>query len=558
MVGYRNFAIVAAALTATAVAAVGKAPTDADLKRITAAVPDRATVKPAGPRKLLVFSLCRSYRHASIPCGIKAVEAMAEKTGAFEAVVSDDISMFEPRNIKRFDAILMNNCTGELFLPPNWKKLPPDQKSAARERNGRLQKSLLDFVSGGKGLIVIHGGLWCFLETGRGRYADLVGAKFVAHPWHTKVNVKLDDPGHPLCAAFGAKGFAIRDEIYTFTAPYSRQKQRVLYSLDTGGMKLKDNFKGRRGDGDYALGWIKTCGKGRVFYSAFGHDFHVFWTPAILRHWLDGIQYALGDLKADATPRPPPRAGRATGKIVLIAGPNSHRKGEHDHEEGVALLKQCLDAAGKDKGIGTRVVLKSWPRDPGILDDAGTILIYADGGNRHPLAATDRLEKIRGLMARGVGLVLIHYAVMPPRGAEADFLAWTGGYYQSGYSKNPLNTVKVSPATPSHPICRGWKAFTARDEFYYRIRFGAGDGRVAAIMTAGLPGNKPNREVLAWAVQRADGGRGFGFTGAHFHRNWRIEPFRKMVLNAIWWTAKMDVPSDGVHDHLGDAGPGGK
>ena len=295
-----------------------------------------------------------------------------------------------------------------------------------------------------------------------------------------------------------------------------------------------------------------------MFYSAFGHDFHVYWAPAILRHWLDGIQYALGDLKADATPRPLPRAGRGTGKIVLIAGPNSHRNGEHDHEEGVALLKQCLDAAGKGKGIGTRVVLKSWPRDASILDDADTILIYADGWNRHPLAVRDRLEKIRGLTARGVGLVLIHYAVVPPKGAEGDFLAWTGGYYQMGYSKNPFNTVEVSPATPSHPICRGWKAFTARDELYYRIRFAPDDKRVAAIMTAGLPKNKPNREVLAWAVQRADGGRGFGFTGAHFHRNWRIEPFRRMVLNAIWWTAKMDVPSGGVRDALGDTRPGGK
>ena len=136
--------------------------------------------------------------------------------------------------------------------------------------------------------------------------------------------------------------------------------------------------------------------------------------------------------------------------------------------------------------------------------------------------------------------------------AEEDFLEWIGGYYARNYSKNPVNEVETVPASPDHPICRGWQAFTARDEYYYRIRFKDDDKRLTPIMTARLPKDKPNTEALAWAVQREDGGRGFGFTGGHFHANWKIKPLRTMVLNAIAWTAGLDVPESGVASEQAD------
>ena len=546
-----NKLIVAAAIISSiAAGAFAKPPTAEDFAKIVAAAPDKAPAKPAKPRKLLVFSLTKSYRHASIPCGVKAIEAMGSKTGAFTTVVSDDIAMFEPEKIKQFDAIVMNNTTGELFLPKNFKKLPADQKAAAEQYDKNLKKSLKDFVTGGKGLAVIHGGLWCFLSTWRAEYAEIVGADFVAHPWHTKVTVKIDDPDSPLCAAFEGKSFEVFDEIYAFTKPYSRASQRVLYSLDTSKMKLKDKFNGKRDDGDYALGWLKECGKGRVFYSALGHDYPVFYNPAVLQHWLAGIQYALGDLKADATPRPlkTTSAKKKTTKIVLIAGKASHGKGAHAYSDGVDLFKKYLDAAGKDKGIETLVIKNNWPADPSVLDDASTIVVYSDGWAIHALMDKEkkRVAKIRKLIDAGVGLVCIHYAVCPPLGEDDTFLKWVGGYYEKDYSKNPHNEVEVAPGSPKHPLCRGWKPFTTRDEYYYKIRFGKDDKRLIPVMTTMLPKNKPEREVIAWAVQRADGGRGFGFTGGHFHRNWAIEDCRKMILNAIWWTAKIEIPADGV------------
>jgi type 1 glutamine amidotransferase len=146
-------------------------------------------------------------------------------------------------------------------------------------------------------------------------------------------------------------------------------------------------------------------------------------------------------------------------------------------------------------------------------------------------------------MNRGCGLVCLHYAVAAPPGAEAEFLEWLGGYWEKDYSKNPISTARASPGMPQHPVCRGWDAFTARDEFYYQIRFKEGDRRLVPVATAMLPTDAPKEETIAWALERADGGRSFGFTGGHFHETWRIEPVRTMVLNAILWTAKMDVPA---------------
>jgi type 1 glutamine amidotransferase len=136
--------------------------------------------------------------------------------------------------------------------------------------------------------------------------------------------------------------------------------------------------------------------------------------------------------------------------------------------------------------------------------------------------------------------------VCPPLGNDADFQKWVGGFYEKGYSQNPHNNVEVRPGAPDHPLCRGWKPFTTNDEYYYKIRFGKDDKRLIPVMTTMLPKKKPQKEVIAWAVERKDGGRGFGFTGGHFHKNWAIEDCRKMILNAIWWTAKIEIPAQGV------------
>lgn len=134
----------------------------------------------------------------------------------------------------------------------------------------------------------------------------------------------------------------------------------------------------------------------------------------------------------------------------------------------------------------------------------------------------------------------------PKERGGPEFLEWIGGYYERPYSQNPVNVAAVTQASPQHPISRGWQSFEGRAEWYYKIRFRPGDPRVTPILTTMLPKNAPQREVIAWAVERADGGRGFGFTGAHYHLNWGIRDFRRMVVNAILWSAKLEVPRGGA------------
>jgi type 1 glutamine amidotransferase len=272
----------------------------ADIPKITAAMPEKPRVAPAKPRKLLVYSEAHGFRHTACAWGAKTFEIMGKKTGAFEPVVTDDMSMFEPDKLQEFDAVCLNNTTGDIFLPKNFASLPKDQQEAARKKEAELQKSLTDFVASGKGFIGIHAATDANYKWAE--YGKMLGAYFWGHPWNEKVGIKIDDPKHPLCAAFGGKNFEITDEIYQFKEPYSRDTLRVLLSIDTSTTNMNKGDKIRRKDNDFAVSWVKSYGKGRVFYCSLGHRNEIFSNPMVLQHYLDGIQFALGDLPADATP----------------------------------------------------------------------------------------------------------------------------------------------------------------------------------------------------------------------------------------------------------------
>ncbi len=302
--------LLAAALAVGLTAATGwaakprKGPSAEEIQRITDAVAKiKPAAKPAKPRKLLVYSVSWGYFHSSIPYGKQAVRIIGSKTGAFEATVSDDPSMFEAETLKQFDAVFFNNTNRDIFLPQNFKNLPPEKKKAATERDERLKRSLCSFLASGKGLAVIHAGVASFREWPE--FGEIIGARFDNHPWGagSEVTLKIEEPGHPLTQAFKKPLFVVKDEIYQLKAPYSRDKARVLLSIDTERTDMK---KGgiHRTDGDFAITYVKTYGKGRVFYNALGHMHELFWNPTVLQHYLDGIQFALGDLAADATPRP--------------------------------------------------------------------------------------------------------------------------------------------------------------------------------------------------------------------------------------------------------------
>ena len=234
----------------------------------------------------------------------------------------------------------------------------------------------------------------------------------------------------------------------------------------------------------------------------------------------------------------------AAAKIVLIAGRPSHGPGEHEFNAGTLLLEKCLR---QNPGIETVVVKGGWPEDEKAFDGAAAIVLYMDGGVRHPILTGTRLETLARLMQKGVGMACLHYAVEAPKESGGpQLLDWIGGFYDRPYSQNPINDVPLTQASPRHEISRGWKSFQSRDEWYYKIRFRPEDKRVKPILTTLLPKDAPNRETVTWAAQRTDGGRGVGFTGGHFHKNWGIEAQRRMIVNAILWVAKAPVPAGGA------------
>jgi len=269
-------------------------------------------------------------------------------------------------------------------------------------------------------------------------------------------------------------------------------------------------------------------------------------------------------------------ADAAKKKIVFVAGNPSHGFGSHDHKAGCNLLANQLNASGL--GFDCVVTGPGWPKDQSIFDGAAAIVVYADGGGGHPMLRN--LKELDKVLSTGVGFGCIHYAVEVPRGSGGDaMLKYTGGYFETKWSVNPHWTLKEAKLNTDHPITNGVKPFETNDEWYYHMRF-KGDlspeSGVVPILSALPPpetvtgrwkvgqedgshnGNKAVYESvvekkelqhLMWARQRpADegSGRGFGFTGSHYHWNWANDSHRQIVLNGIAWIAKVEVPKSGV------------
>jgi type 1 glutamine amidotransferase len=271
----------------------------------------------------------------------------------------------------------------------------------------------------------------------------------------------------------------------------------------------------------------------------------------------------------------------ADKRIVLIAGRPSHPPGMHEFRAGSMLLQKAL---GGVPGLTVQVYTNGWPRkdvngtavdDNAALDNADAILIYADGGRGNPAIQGDRVKVIDALAAKGVGLAFGHYGVEVPAGeAGAAMHRWTGGYYETNYSVNPM-WKPAFETFPNHPIARGVKPFATYDEWYFNMRWTpdpSAKARITPILTAkpsdevrkgpyvSPPGPYPHIvadsgrvETMMWAYERPDGGRSFGFTGGHTHTNWGDPNQRKVMLNALLWIAKMDVPATGVVDKITDA-----
>jgi len=274
--------------------------TGKELKLIEKAIPRKSSVKPKKKRKIMVFWLTEGFVHDCILVANTAIEKMGKKSGAYEAVIEDSMDVFEAKNLSQYDAIIFNNTTRLKF------------------KDKKHRKALMDYVKGGGGFIGIHSAADNFKDWKEAE--EMIGGQFDGHPWGAGGTwaFLIDDIKHAINKTFGGKKFLLSDEIYQFKGDYAKDNTHVLVSLDMENKinypkaKKPKNKKKKPKPGSATkhipkkkynpVSWVRSWGKGRVFYSAFGHRRDIFWNPTILKHYLDGFQYALGDLKAPDKP----------------------------------------------------------------------------------------------------------------------------------------------------------------------------------------------------------------------------------------------------------------
>jgi type 1 glutamine amidotransferase len=270
--------------------------------------------------------------------------------------------------------------------------------------------------------------------------------------------------------------------------------------------------------------------------------------------------------------------GKPAKQIVLIAGRPSHPAGMHEFRAGCLLFQKALAGV---PGVNVQVYFNGWPTktvdgqvvdDNAALEKADAVLIYADGGRNNPAIQGDRIKVIDALAAKGAGLGFAHYAVEVPTGPPGDAMhRWIGGFYEDHFSVNPMWTPPFDKF-PVHPVTRGVKPFATLDEWYFNMRWttdAAVKAHITPLLTA-TPSDEVRKgpyvspkgpydhivadsgkvETMMWVYERPDGGRSFGFTGGHTHNHWGDPNQRKVMLNALLWLAKVEVPAGGVEDKI--------
>jgi quercetin dioxygenase-like cupin family protein/type 1 glutamine amidotransferase len=249
--------------------------------------------------------------------------------------------------------------------------------------------------------------------------------------------------------------------------------------------------------------------------------------------------------------------------IVLIGGAKSHSTGEHDFPNGIRLLKSLLESSPDIRAlhISIEAYPDGWPDDDTVLTNASTVVWYFDGLDDHPLLDAKRRTQFDRLMRDGVGLVTLHQSsTLPPDDKRVDLLRWLGGA-RYGMVDRTTEMVYFSPA--NHAISHGVQPFTYRDEFYPTVRYYSDPKKITPILVGklhiqfenGKPIviDRPTLRTVAWAFDRPGGGRSFGFTGLHYLVGLDQPELRKLLLNAIVWTAGLEVPKEGVRSGMPDA-----
>jgi len=290
-------------------------------------VPLASDVAGAEKKRVLIFGLTKGFRHGgAIEKGSPILKALAEGLG-YDAVISEDPAVLDADKATQWDCIVFNNCTGRMLLEE------PERR-----------KALMDRIKGGAGFMGFHGAADCFYAWPE--YGEMLNGYFAGHPWSQAVRTRVEDPEHPLMKPFKGGPFEVRDEIYQFR-DYKRSNTRVLMSIDTRSVDVR---RGARDDRDYAMCWIRTWGKGRVYYNAHGHGGNVFEDKAFQEHLKLALQWAIGDLEVDTTPSPEiDRAALAAKALESLASASA----DPARLEALDVLSWCPhpDALAKVVGL---------------------------------------------------------------------------------------------------------------------------------------------------------------------------------------------------------------
>ena len=294
-----------------------------EIEKLKAVIPEKLPAK-AKANKILVFWRCEGYVHGkAIEYGLESFRQLAAKHPPYKIDFSREYADLSSANLKKYDTLVLMNTT-----------------RLNTKENFDLEYDLINFVKSGKGLTVIHAGADNFYEAEAA--AEMVGGRFWGHPWTAggTWSFTVEEPDHPINSGFSKPTFKWGDEIYQQQSPfYNRAKLRVLVSLDMNDDATKNAKGQKRTDNDNPVSWIRPYGKGRVFYTSFAHDQRAWLDKEILTHMIAGMQYTLGDLKADDTP-----AGLSPKEINMVKGAD-----EIGLFKAFALLQDALRNTNNEK-----------------------------------------------------------------------------------------------------------------------------------------------------------------------------------------------------------------
>lgn len=240
-------------------------------------------------------------------------------------------------------------------------------------------------------------------------------------------------------------------------------------------------------------------------------------------------------------------------RVVLLAGSPSNKTGQHEYFAGCALF---MDWLRQSPGVDPVMARDGWPKNEKILEGARTVVCFMDGGGKQPFLEPARMKRLQALMDDGVGLVMLHQAVDYPNGPDTAVQSWLGAVWRFDIGSRGHWDMEFS-RFPDHPVVRGVKPFAAPgDGWLYNLHFAPDMKGVTPLLTGQVPdksrttpdakSHNGRAEIIAWAYERANGGRSVGFTGCDLHKHWEIESQRRFVINSILWTAKLPVPEGGA------------